>query len=372
MRRIKLTVLALLLAICWVGLQPAANTLEGISMIRQGDSIAVTITTSAECDYNAFVTDSKPERIVVDLSDVINDLPQKLFYKLPIKSIKSIRTSQYTSEPSPQARVVFDINRPIEFVSSQAGNSVVIKLAAVPEELASVYWVSTGSTDMAAVEPAVEEPAAEENKAEEPKAAVEESDTATEETGVQGEESDTAAEETGVQVVESEEKTVEKPVAQTPPTPVEKSEVVPEAPASSTQSSVETSESAAAPQSDEIAPLPISPGPAMETAPKRKRVEYSADREKDPFISLVGMATGKVSKGLPSLENLKLVGILEDNRTSSALLEDGEGNGYILKPNDRIQSGYLVSVSNNKATFQITEYGWTRTVALELQIPEIK
>jgi hypothetical protein len=93
---------------------------------------------------------------------------------------------------------------------------------------------------------------------------------------------------------------------------------------------------------------------------------------KDPFSPLVGRGTGKLSEGMPSLENLKLVGILQDSRYHRALLEDAEGNGYMLKPKDKIRSGFLVAVTDRKAVFQVTEYGWTRTVALELAIPEIK
>ena len=67
-----------------------------------------------------------------------------------------------------------------------------------------------------------------------------------------------------------------------------------------------------------------------------------------------------------------MVGILEDIDGYRALLEDADGSGYILSQNDKIKNGYLVSVTEDKAVFQITEYGWTRTVALELELPEIR
>jgi hypothetical protein len=142
---IKMIALVALLAFLGLGLRPvAANNLESVGVARLGDSIAVTITTSTDCEYNAFLTDSKPERIVVDLSGVLNDLPQKQFVSLPLKSFRSIRTSQFTSEPNLQARVVLDIKRPIEFRSFQNGNSIVIKFPAVADELASVNWESSG------------------------------------------------------------------------------------------------------------------------------------------------------------------------------------------------------------------------------------
>ncbi len=347
MRRIKIAGLAVLLAICWLGLQPAANTLESISVARQGDSIAVTITTSADCEYDAFLTDSKPERVVVDLSGVVNDMPQQRFMDLPVKSIESIRTSQYKSEPEPQARVVLDINRPVEFVDSRAGNSVIIKIAAIPDEFASVNWEFPGPMNAAVTAPVAEETGVDE--VEEPEEAVEEPPAAT-------------------------EKPKEKPVeiAQGPSTPVEEPQPVSEKPAAISESEETEDEPAAPSQVSELTPMPVSRGSVLDNAPKRKSVEYTTDDEKDPFASLIGKVTGKRVKELPSLENLKLVGILVDNIASSALFEDGEGNGYILQPNDRIQSGYLVSVSDNKATFRVTEYGWTRTVALELQVPDIK
>ena len=142
---IKMIALVALLAFLGLGLRPvAANNLESVGIARLGDSIAVTITTSADCEYNAFLTDSKPERIVVDLSGVLNDLPQKQFVSLPLKSLRSIRTSQFASEPDLQARVVLDIKRPIEFRSFQNGNSIVVKFPAVADELASVNWESSG------------------------------------------------------------------------------------------------------------------------------------------------------------------------------------------------------------------------------------
>ena len=114
-----------------------------------------------------------------------------------------------------------------------------------------------------------------------------------------------------------------------------------------------------------------SAGVKIESAPKKTMV-YRASKYRDPFMPLVGGVTGQFSTELPSLENLTLVGILSDIDGNRALLEDAEGNGYILMSNDKVKNGYLVSVSDTKAIFQITEYGWTRTVALELDIPELR
>jgi hypothetical protein len=119
-------------------------------------------------------------------------------------------------------------------------------------------------------------------------------------------------------------------------------------------------------------PKKESAGVKIESSYKREVVRYRTSGYKDPFMPLLGTATGQLSTGLPVLENLVLVGILEDIDGNRALLEDDDGNGYILMPNDKVKNGYLVSVTDRKAIFQITEYGWTRTVALELSLPELR
>jgi hypothetical protein len=108
----------------------------------------------------------------------------------------------------------------------------------------------------------------------------------------------------------------------------------------------------------------------IETFPKRKVVTYKPGSARDPFRSLIGSSGGIVATGeIPAVENLTLVGVFDDETGMKALFEDTEGRGFILAPNDRVQNGYLVSIREDKAIFQVTEYGWTRTVALNLEEP---
>ncbi len=266
-----------------------ANYLKNISIQKAGDSLAVVISTGQPGEYTAFLTESKPERIVVDIEGVINAWTNKKFTKLPFKSVKAVRTSQFQSSPNPVTRVVFDIERSIEFRSFASGSDIILK-----------FPVAEGETELASWD------------------------------AVSGKAAPTAR--------------TQKTVTKTEPKP---------APAA------ETSKQTSA-------------GVKLESYPKRQIINYGTSSYRDPFIPLVGRVSGQFSPGIPALENLTLVGVLEDIDGNRALLEDGEGNGYILMPNDKVKNGYLVNVTERKAIFQVSEYGWTRTVALELTVPEIK
>jgi hypothetical protein len=375
MKRANLIKIALVLALVALGLPlsraNAENNLEGINISRSDDSIMVNISTSTSCEYNAFLTEGKPERIVIDLSGVVNDLSQKQFSRLPLRSIMSIRTSQYKSLPEAVARVVLDIERPIDFRSYRNGNDIVIVLPAVKDETEFSSWQSSNPVQMA-TKPRTK-----------PVEVVSKLEVKPVEVAVKPQNPP------GETVKKPENKPVEVAAAvevakkpQTPPVEtVKKPETIPVEVAAAKDEAVEQETDPVYQPAvdvnddkDAITPTQIAVAPQgvpVDTAPKRKAVEYTAASDRDPFLPLIGTGKGK-GDGLPSLENLKLVGILEDVNLNRALLEDGEGNGYILKPNDKIQSGYLVTVTDSKAIFQISEYGWTRTVALELEVPEIK
>ena len=110
-------------------------------------------------------------------------------------------------------------------------------------------------------------------------------------------------------------------------------------------------------------------GTFMQVSPSRKVIRYHSEGRRDPFSPLTGRdryASGKKRRAVPAAEQLRLVGVMRSLAGNKAILEDGEGNGYVLAPGDRVRNGYLVSVSESKVLFQVTEYGWTKTVAMEL------
>ncbi len=109
-------------------------------------------------------------------------------------------------------------------------------------------------------------------------------------------------------------------------------------------------------------------GTLADRFPKRKVIEYQSWGRRDPFAQLVDKSfSGYESGEIPNVENLRLVGVLRSNEGSSALLEDFEGYGYILKDGDPVLNGYVVQIGDDKIIFQIKEYGWSRTIALRLE-----
>ena len=113
--------------------------------------------------------------------------------------------------------------------------------------------------------------------------------------------------------------------------------------------------------------VPKREGSMVEVVPQRKTIYYHADGKRDPFVPLTERISTELGEvPLPKFETLKLVGILKDEAGNRALLEDERGYGYIMKNGDEIKNGYVVSVEDDRITFQIQEYGWSKTMTLEL------
>ena len=103
------------------------------------------------------------------------------------------------------------------------------------------------------------------------------------------------------------------------------------------------------------------------TIPQRKVLTYESDGRRDPFVPLTEKISFEFGEApIPNVENLQLVGILEDDSGIRALLEDEQGYGYIMMVGDKVKNGQVILVAKDKIVFQIEEYGWMRTVTLEL------
>ncbi|MEW6412142.1 MAG: hypothetical protein AB1483_06660 [Candidatus Zixiibacteriota bacterium] len=105
--------------------------------------------------------------------------------------------------------------------------------------------------------------------------------------------------------------------------------------------------------------------------PQRLVIKYKGSNHRDPFATLLDESKtydNPVERQVPNVEGLKLVGVIEAGSTDNrALFEDKDGYGYILKTGDKVQKGYVLRVESDRVYFQIFEYGWSRTVALNLE-----
>jgi len=81
---------------------------------------------------------------------------------------------------------------------------------------------------------------------------------------------------------------------------------------------------------------------------------------------LKGLRSGFLSDALPSVESLRMVGVLKDSDQALALMEDTDGHSYIMRPGDPVNNGRVLSVGEARTVVQVDEYGWTRTVVLQL------
>lgn len=113
--------------------------------------------------------------------------------------------------------------------------------------------------------------------------------------------------------------------------------------------------------------LPANMLPSVPGGPVRAEVFYDDLGRRDPFEPLLkGLRSGFISEELPSVEALRMVGVLKDNEQALALMEDTDGHSYIMRPGDPVENGRVLSVGEARTVIQVDEYGWTRTVVLQL------
>ncbi len=98
---------------------------------------------------------------------------------------------------------------------------------------------------------------------------------------------------------------------------------------------------------------------------------YQSYGKEDPFRVLVdGNYQQSVATELVDMNSAHLVGVMWGQDDRFALVEDGEGFGYILRVGDRVRSGRVVSIRKNSLTARVTLYGITNQVVLKLEKTE--
>lgn len=95
---------------------------------------------------------------------------------------------------------------------------------------------------------------------------------------------------------------------------------------------------------------------------------YQSYGKVDPFKTLVsGEFEQSTASELVDMNSAALVGVMWGQEDRFALVEDGEGFGYILRVGDPVRNGRVVSIRKNSLTARITLYGITNKVLLKLE-----
>jgi len=98
---------------------------------------------------------------------------------------------------------------------------------------------------------------------------------------------------------------------------------------------------------------------------------YQSYGKTDPFKILVAGEYEQTSASeVVDINTAKLVGVMWGQDDRFALVEDGEGFGYILRVGDRVRNGRVVSIRKNSLAARITLYGITNQVLLKLENAE--
>ncbi|HVP36859.1 MAG TPA: AMIN domain-containing protein [Terriglobales bacterium] len=396
----------------------AESEVQNITLQKQGEFTNVTIYANGPIQFNHFIEekkDGKPYRVVIDCLNAVNSLPQKNFQDLPAGIISSIRTSQYQTMPDKVCRIVLDLKNSVIYkVVKGTGEKEITLAFSTPQEPVFQTWSAVQGqsalkdTKLAEANKTQKtEPIAQTtplpNKEDKPiKTSVLKTDpvskSATEKVEVAQKQVSPSKKS---EVAPSVDKTVKPekivlagtgviPAARTESKPMEKAKTEEKSPV---QIQKETKPAAPAgkpkapePEKPKIAKAdtlkPVEsdtlkkeaqaamPGKIMEETPKREVLVYHNGQRKDPFSPLTEKKNFELGTvPLPTIEELKLVGILEDNSGYKALLENDLGYGYILQAGDRIRNGSVISVDKERVIFQIQEYGYTKNIALELYTP---
>ncbi len=100
---------------------------------------------------------------------------------------------------------------------------------------------------------------------------------------------------------------------------------------------------------------------------------YQSFGKDDPFGALVnGDFEQSTAAELVDMNSAQLVGVMWGQEDKFALVEDGEGFGYILRVGDRVRYGRVVSIRKSSLTARVTLYGITNKVVLKMEKTEAK
>jgi hypothetical protein len=98
-----------------------------------------------------------------------------------------------------------------------------------------------------------------------------------------------------------------------------------------------------------------------------KRYYYKAFNRRDPFQSLIVGEFEESELELIDIYSVRLVGVLSGGMERFAMLEDGNGFGYIVKSGHPIRNGSIVSVGDRALVARVSMFGQTTSVTLRME-----
>lgn len=106
---------------------------------------------------------------------------------------------------------------------------------------------------------------------------------------------------------------------------------------------------------------------------QRPRFEYDSQGKRDPFRTLVPREENEKETRIKELfeyEDAKVLGIVESEDDTYALLVDSNNLSFVLREGDRVLGGYVTRVSNGEIVLNIVKYGRAMTIVMRLESSE--
>jgi hypothetical protein len=108
--------------------------------------------------------------------------------------------------------------------------------------------------------------------------------------------------------------------------------------------------------------------PADDLSHRRERYFYASTGLRDPFASLVnGRFVGENAKQLPDVGSISLLGVIWGENDKFAMVEDQEGNGFVLRVGDPVVNGEVAGITRESLTVRQHFFGTSTTVTLKLK-----
>lgn len=334
----------------------SATFITNLSLEKKKDFAYFTIFSKGKIEFSHFVLpakDDKPDRIVVDLKNAVHKLPKYNYINLPWDMITAIRTSQYQAKPEKITRIVLDLKEPVVYkiVQQSKENEMTFAISTKNDPLSFFWAAHEEKLKTVKDEPKSEKKLKELARVSE-KPPIKETSRVTPSMEIK-KQKDKVTTRKEIEKTPAEVKALTKMPADKG---IESSKLLKPKSAPLTSSDTSKVQKLVLPESEEEGGIA-----------ERESLIYQSEGRRDPFVPLsqeIDLEFGEVP--LPSVENLKLVGMLEDKNGYLALLEDDRGYGYLLKSGDRVKNGYVKNILENMIIFEIEEYGWSRVISLEL------